>query len=252
MPKIDRNRRALIKYRRKHNRLEMRQGTPADPEAAVSDEIRNWFAYGKLIYGHQTEAAVVFEKLIRAMRCVAVIYADHELNAAANAAQHSLEQNARQELSPNQRRILLKPLRELIRRAAAYAQILPERTGDAIGAYCAAVQVALYAAALFDRPREHYDSLNAVIQGQSLRDLAKQHGIKTPELRIHILNAAWCLYRIAECFQDIEQAKSIPELRRAEWQPYGRPETLKTKIAAITEKWLHPFEEHTGFTLLAH
>ncbi len=247
----DRNRRANIEYQQHCNRRDLRQGQPCGRDSAVTDEIRSWLAYGELVYGHHTPAVTVFEKLIRAMRCVAGIYADYGLSAAANAAQHCLEQSREKEdLSPNQRRILLRPLRILIKYAAAYAAFIPARTVDAVAKYCASVQVALYTTGLFERPREHYEGLNAVIRGESLRDLAKKYGIKMPELRTGILEAAWCLYRIAECFQDVDEPQAIPDLRKPVWQPYGQPETLQGMIREMVEKWLIPFENHTGLTLI--
>lgn len=247
----DRNRRANIEYRQHCNRRDLREGRPCGRDSAVTDEIRSWLAYGELVYGHHTPAVTVFEKLIRAMRCVAGIYADYGLSAAANAAQHCLEQSREKaDLSPNQRRVLLRPLRILINYAAAYAETVPERTVEGIAKYCASVQVALYATALFERPRAHYESLNAVIRDESLRDLAKHHRIKMPELRIGVLEAAWCLYRIAECFEDVDEPQSIPDLRRPEWRDFGNPEILQGRIRAIVEKWLIPFENHTGLTLI--
>ena len=65
-----------------------------------------------------TESSVtVFEKLIRAMRVVACIYADSELSKTTNEAQAAIESlrgKDSDDLSPNQRREVLKPVLKLI------------------------------------------------------------------------------------------------------------------------------------------
>ncbi|MCP2041976.1 hypothetical protein L1281_002599, partial [Neisseria sp. HSC-16F19] len=146
----DRNRRAIIERNQHSHRRDLQHGPLCDEDANVTDAIRNLLAYGDLVYRHDIHAATVYEKLIRAMRCVAAIWADYNLSAACNDAQAALEQSAdKQDLSPNQRRVLLRPLLVLAQYSEAYGAICPEQTGIIIAEYCAAVQVALYTTALY-------------------------------------------------------------------------------------------------------
>lgn len=249
----DRNRRAIIERNQHARRRKLQQGAPCGRDANVTDAIRNLLAYGDLVYRHDDHAATVYEKLIRAMRCVAAIWADYNLSAACNDAQSALEQSqAKQDLSPNQRRVLLRPLLILAQYSEAYGEICPEQTAIIIAGYCAAVQVALYTTALYDRPIWHVEAMNAVIRGGSIRTLAKRYGVKETELRQAVLDAAWCLYRIAECYDPSPQqaAESIPSLREQQWRQWGSPDHVQSQIRRMTETWLIPFENSTGVTLI--
>lgn len=229
----------------------MKDGEPCSQDANVTDEIRNLMHYGTLVYKTEMQSINVFEKLIRAMRIVAAIYEDDTLKAMCRAAENALNViKDDDDSSPNQRRTVLRPLVLLSSMAVQYGEIVPERTTIRIAEYCAAVQVCLYTTVLYDRPLTHIEALNAVIRGESLRSQAKKYGIKEPQMRNDILDAAWYLYRIAECFEDVQEPQSIPDLRRTEWQDFGNPEKLQAKIKTIVRMWLIPFEQATGLSLI--
>lgn len=247
----DRNETAADKYRQADFLCQMKDGEPCSQDANVTDEIRNLMHYGTLVYKTEMQSINVFEKLIRAMRIVAAIYEDDTLKAMCRAAENALNViKEDDDSSPNQRRTVLRPLVLLSSMAAQYGEIVPERTTIQIAEYCAAVQVCLYTTVLYDRPIEHIQALNAVIRGESLRSQAKKYGIKEPQMRNDILDAAWYLYRIAECFEDVQEPQSIPDLRRTEWQDFGNPEKLQAKIKTIVRMWLIPFEQATGLSLI--
>ena len=145
---------------------------------------------------------------------------------------------------------MLRPLLNLAKFAEHYATIIPAKTCEHLGNYCASVQVALYATAFYDRPIGHLEATNKIINGESLRTLAKQYGIKENQLRIAVLDAAWCLYKIADAFNPVEEPDSIPKLRSQEWQNYGDPEKLYAAIRYSNENFLIPFENHTGISLI--
>lgn len=248
---IDRNEVAELEFQQYQNRKAMRIGEPDGKDVNINDAIKNLLHYQALIYSHETVSAGIFEKLIRAMRVVAAIYADANLNDATNQAQSALEKSAAMaDASPNQRRVLLRPLLTLAKFAEHYATIIPAKTCEHLGSYCASVQVALYATAFYDRQIEHIEATNKIINGESLRTLAKQYGIKENQLRIAVLDAAWCLYKIADAFNPVEEPDSIPKLRSQEWQNYGDPEKLYTAIRYSNENFLIPFENHTGISLI--
>jgi len=248
--RCDRNEKSVYQYRQRAFVLAMRDGKPCDKDANVTDEIRNLMHYGTLVYQYDVQSVMVFEKLIRAMRLVAAIYDDLTLKAMCKAAESALVQIREDDSSPNQRRQILRPLVLLSSMAAQYGEIVPEHTTEQIAKYCAAVQVCLYSTSLYDRQIEHIESLNAVINGKSLREQAKKYGTKENIMRENILSAAWCLYRIAECFIDVKEPNAIPDLRRPEWLNFGSIEKMQVLIKQVTQQWLIPFEHYTGLTLI--
>ena len=229
----------------------MRDGELHDEEVNINDSIKNLNHYQALAYGHSAVSAGIYEQLIRAMRVVSAIYKDADLRDATNQAQAALEKSQSMvDASPNQRRVLLRPLLILAAYSEHYAAIIPAKTCEQIGSYCAAVQFVLYTTAYYDRPLEHIEATNRVIRGESIRTIAKEYGVKENLMRILVLDAAWCLYKMADSISTVEQPDSIPKLRGKEWQPYADPEYLQSVIHQSTERFLIPFESYTGISLI--
>ena len=84
--------------------------------------------------------------------------------------------------------------------------MVPEKTIDKVGLYCASVQIALYTASLYDRPKRYIQALFDIIGGKSIRAIAKTSA-KKKTCCVKVLNAAWHFYRVAECNNVIEPAK---------------------------------------------
>lgn len=251
--RFDRNAKSNIAVAQAMNRMALRKGTPQSKEAQIDESIKNLLHYEAMVYGYDRISVTVFEKLIRAMRVVSCIYADGELSKTTNEAQAAIEELREKDsdgLSPNQRREILKPLMKLIQYCDAYDEIVPEKTIDKIAFYCASVQIALYTARLYDQPRKYIQAMFDIINGKSIRAIAKEIGEKENVLREEVLNAAWNLYRIAECNNDLEPADTIPELRAERYKMLGNFEILTDFIRLSTEKFLIPFEEHTGISLI--
>lgn len=246
----DRNKTAAYKYQQAAFLCSLKDGDPCDQDSNVTDEIRNLMHYGTLVYEYNIQSVMVFEKLIRAMRLVSAIYQDTSLRGMCKAAEDAIDRLKDDDSSPNERRVMLRPLVILSSMAAQYGEIVPAKTTDSIAKYCSAVQVCLYSTSLYDRSIEHIEAMNAVIRGDSLRSQAKKYGIKEPLMRDYILSAAWNLYRMAECFVEIEEPNNIPDLRWPEWLDFGNPESLSRKIKAVVQTWLIPFETATGLTLI--
>ena len=80
----DRNKASEREFKQYQNRKAMRIGEPDGKDVNINDAIKNLLHYQALIYSHETVSAGIFEKLIRAMRVVAAIYADANLNDATN------------------------------------------------------------------------------------------------------------------------------------------------------------------------
>lgn len=248
---IDRNKASELEFIQYKNRKAMCEGEPHSEDVNINDAIKNLLHYQALIYGHETVSAGIYEQLIRAMRVVSAIYKDADLSDTTNQAQAALEKSPRMvDASPNQRRVLLRPLLNLATFAEHYAAIIPAKTCAHIGSYCAAVQLALYTTAYYDRPIEHIEATNRVIRGESIRAIAKEYGVKENQMRLFVLDAAWCLYKMVDAISPIEEPESIPKLRRKEWQQYADVNYLQSAIHHSTNRFLIPFENYTGISLI--
>lgn len=248
---IDRNKASELEFIQYKNRKAMCEGEPHSEDVNINDAIKNLEHYKSLIYGHNTVSAGIYEQLIRAMRVVSAIYKDADLSDTTNQAQAALEKSPRMvDASPNQRRVLLRPLLNLATFAEHYAAIIPAKTYAHIISYCAAVQLALYTTAYYDRPIEHIKATNRVIRGESIRAIAKEYGVKENQMRLFVLDAAWCLYKMVDAISPIEEPESIPKLRRKEWQQYADVNYLQSAIHHSTNRFLIPFENYTGISLI--
>lgn len=248
---IDRNKASELEFIQYKNRKAMCEGEPNSEDVNINDAIKNLLHYKAMIYGHETVSANIYEQLIRAMRVVSAIYKDADLSDTTNQAQAALEKSPHMvDASPNQRRVLLRPLLNLATFAEHYAAIVPAKTCAHIGSYCAAVQLALYTTAYYDRPIEHIEATNRVIRGESIRAIAKEHGVKENQMRLFVLDAAWCLYKMVDAISPIEEPESIPKLRSKEWQQYADVNYLQSAIHHSTNRFLIPFENYTGISLI--
>ena len=109
--RADRNKLANIAVIQVQNKLSLRSGAPQDLDSKLTENIKNLMHYQALVYENDRSSITVFEKLIRAMRVVACIYSDNDLSKTTNEAQAAIEQLSESaDLSPNQRREILKPV----------------------------------------------------------------------------------------------------------------------------------------------
>lgn len=154
------------------------------------------------------------------------------------------------DLSPNQRREILKPVLRLTEYQEAYGEIIPERTVSKIGLYCASVQIALYTASLYNRKKRYIQALFDIINGESLRAIAKKINEKENVLREEVLNAAWHFFRVAECNSAVQPVNSIPELRQDGYKVLADFNRLKDFIQTAMQKILIPFEQNTGISMI--
>lgn len=248
--KLNRNDLAKREFAQYSYRKDLLEGDPCEYEEALTDCIRSHMHFDTLVYGWNTESASVFEKLTRAMRVVAALYGDEKVSAMCNATQKAIEKLRDDDSSPNQRRVMLRPLILLAEMAYQYAQILPEQAHLHLASYCSAVQVALYTPALFDTETKYLKAMNAIINGESLRSLAKQMGEKENVLREKVLDTAYLLYRVVECFEYTPEINGIPDLRNPIWKKYTDHAWFEGKIKQAINGYLIPFEERTGISLI--
>ena len=107
----DRNTRAAVDFAQHLCRKEMRLGEPCEEEAQLDELIHLHWRLLDLVYGHPVEAVRTFEHAIRCYKIVALIYNDHQLNHIIGKAILSLEKaGEHQDVSPNERRKILRPL----------------------------------------------------------------------------------------------------------------------------------------------
>lgn len=249
--RADRNKLANIAVIQTQNKLSLRSGAPQDLDSKLTENIKNLMHYQALVYENDRTSVTVFEKLIRAMRVVACIYSDNELSKTTNEAQAAIEQLSEStDLSPNQRREILKPVLRLTEYQEAYGEIIPERTVSKIGLYCASVQIALYTASLYNRKKRYIQALFDIINGESLRAIAKKIGEKETVLREEVLNASWHFFLVAECNSAVQPVNSIPELRQDGYKVLADFDRLKDFIQTAMQKILIPFEQNTGIILI--
>lgn len=249
--RADRNKLANISVIQVQNKLSLRSGAPQDLDSKLTENIKNLMHYQALVYENDRSSITVFEKLIRAMRVVACIYSDNDLSKTTNEAQAAIEQlQESADLSPNQRREILKPVLRLTEYQEAYGEIIPERTVSKIGLYCASVQIALYTASLYTRPKRYIQALFDIINGESLRNIAKKINEKENVLRKEVLNAAWHFFLVAECNSAVKPVSSIPELRQDGYKVLADFNRLKDFIQTAMQKILIPFEQNTGISLI--
>ena len=249
--RADRNKLANIAVIQVQNKLSLRSGAPQDLDSKLTENIKNLMHYQALVYDNDRTGLTVFEKLIRAMRVVACIYSDNDLSKTTNEAQAAIEQlQESADLSPNQRREILKPVLRLTEYQEAYGEIIPERTVSKIGLYCASVQIALYTASLYNRPKRYIQALFDIINGESLRTIAKKINEKENVLREEVLNAAWHFFRVEECNSAVQPVNSIPELRQDGYKVLADFNRLKDFIQTAMQKILIPFEQNTGISLI--
>ena len=250
----DRNKLAKRQYAQSDRLFDMRKGEPCDEEEQLNDVIKNLLHYEALIYKTDTNSLVVFEKLLRAFGVISKIYGDKDLGACIKAAQSALDRSRQPEAddySPNQRRALLRPLLELCNWAEYYGKIIPAKTIGYVAGYCASVQMALYTTAFYSRPKGLVFAMFEILSGRAtFRDLAKQSGVKESEFKADILDAAWLLYRVGECFEKMQPPENITDLKKPAWKKLSNHDELQQKIRWSVENWLIPFEDSTGITLI--
>lgn len=167
----------------------------------------------------------------------------HAARAALNA-----EANLR-DGSPNQRRALLKPLYILNDDLRELMGIAPESLLKTISRYTANISIR-WANVSFHENIVAATAAIRIINGESLRQVAKSYGMKENLLKELVLNAAEKLCKIAVMFTEtayIQLANSIPELRTPAYKIIAKPEMLK-KSSLIALDSCEYFERQFGIS----
>ncbi len=197
-----------------------------------------WGYYNDLVYCRNIqEHRVSFERLIFSIHYICMIWGMYQesersywldiLDGAVAALDNEI---TTREQSPNQRRAVLSPLKELSYIIYGALQLVNKKTAATIFCHQVGTEIRDQIASLYEIPEAVYISLLAIIQGASLRACAKRYKIKENELRQAVLAASEYLYRIAESDDKsigIQRAQSIPDLRNPQWRKWGDPQTIR-------------------------
>lgn len=182
--KHDRNRLSAYKENCNRNIERLKQGETKPYEERLDSTLTMLLHHDTLIYSssndHKTVryAVMCFEKYTNNVRVVAAMYRDRVLNDTANNAQNAIEKLSNNlNTSPNENRKNLAPVMRMIQMMEQYDETIPAHTVDAIGLYCAAVQIASATTELYMRPSGHVQAMLDIINGKSLRETAKLLGM---------------------------------------------------------------------------
>ena len=213
--------------------------------------------YNDLVYCRNIPAnRASFERLIFCIRYICMIwglYQDQQrsywLDILDNAATALDNELTTREQSPNQRRAVLSPLKELSYIIYGALQLVNKKTAATIYCHQVGVEIRDQVASLFEAPEAVRNSLFAILNGESLRACAKRYKIKENELRQAVLAASEYLYRIAESDdKSIQRAQSIPDLRSPQWRKWGDPQTISKAVNYA--RWLcQQSEQQTGISV---
>ena len=238
-------------------RRQQANGEQYAPEQIDAESRKFWHYYNDLVYCRNINAnRASFERLIFSIRYICIIWGMYQdkqrsywlntLDAATAALDNEL---TTREQSPNQRRAVLSPLKELSYIIYGALQLVNKKTAATIYCHQVGVEIRDQVASLFEAPEAVRNSLFAILNGESLRACAKRYKIKENELRQAVLAASEYLYRIAESDdKSIQRAQSIPDLRSPQWRKWGDPQTISKAVNYA--RWLcQQSEQQTGISV---
>lgn len=250
----DRNKVANLRQAQRNYVFALRKGRPMQHESCLNDLIKHLLHFDTLVYKMDKISIIVFERLVWRMTTISKIYNDYSLGKEAEAAQSvlgCLQQPNVSNYSPNQRRVLLRPLLTLIHCSHRYLSTVPERTMQEVELYCKGVQVTLSTPRLFQKSSEVIGLLFNLTSGrENVKCLSEQMTIGELKTRCELMDSAWFMYRVVSCFEAVTPPYRIENLKNPVWKPYSDPLFLQHRVREATEKWLLPFEDRTGIALI--
>ena len=217
-------------------RQQQSHGEQYAPEQIDAESRKFWSYYNDLVYCRNINAnRASFERLIFCIRYICMMWGLYQersywLDILDNAVAALDNELTTREQSPNQRRAVLSPLKELSYIIYGAMTLVNRKTAATIYCHQVGMEIRDQVANLYEIPEAVYISLLAIIQGASLRACAKRYKIKENELRQAVLAASEYLYRIAESDDKsigIQRAQSIPDLRNPQWRKWGDPQTIR-------------------------
>ena len=217
-------------------RQQQSHGEQYAPEQIDAESRKFWSYYNDLVYCRNINAnRASVERLIFCIRYICMMWGLYQersywLDILDNAVAALDNELTTREQSPNQRRAVLSPLKELSYIIYGAMTLVNRKTAATIYCHQVGMEIRDQVANLYEIPEAVYISLLAIIQGASLRACAKRYKIKENELRQAVLAASEYLYRIAESDDKsigIQRAQSIPDLRSPQWRKWGDLQTIR-------------------------
>ena len=228
--------------------------TKEEAHAAYRSYIPKW---NELVYCRNCfENRGAFEKLHRNLAVALVLFLDGELSFLTewhDRATEALRQEPHtRDQSPNQRRALLEPLMDLAAIEEALMRHMPKSSLHAIARYGTGVQIRQAYLQFYEMPINAAKACIRIIRGENWHDVAQDYPEPKDKLRIMVINAAKCLYRIAECDDQSEGVpipENIPALRHPKWREWADFGRITAAAVYAKEKLTVPFENRTALSL---
>ena len=131
---------------------------------------------------------------------------------------------------------------------------MPKSSLHAIAQYGTGVQIRQAYLQFYEMPINAAKACIRIIRGENWHDVARDYPEPKDKLRIMTLNAAKCLYRIAECDDQSEGVpvpENIPALRHPKWREWADFGRITAAAVYAKEQLTVPFENRTALSLTA-
>ena len=230
--------------------------TKEEAHAAYQSYLKEW---NELMYCRNCfEHRGVFEKLHRNLTVALTLFLDGEPSFFtewhARATEALRQEPHTRDQSPNQRRALLEPLMDLVIIGEALMLYMPKSSLHAIARYGTGVQIRQAYLQFYETPINAAKACIRIIRGENWHDVARDYPEPKDKLRIMVINAAKCLYRIAECDDQSEGVpipENIPALRHPKWREWADFGRITAAAVYAKEQLTVPFENRTALSLTA-
>ena len=230
--------------------------TKEEADAAYQSYLKEW---NELVDCRNCfEHRGAFEKLHRNLTVAITLFLDGvpsfftEWHARATEALRQ-EPHTRDQ-GPDQRCVLLEPLMDLAAIEEALMLTMPKSSLHRISVYGEGVQTRQAYLQFFEMPFNAVQACLRVIRGDNWHAVARDYPEPKDKLRIMTLNAAKCLYRIAECDDQSEGVpipENIPALRHPKWREWADFGRITAAAVYAKEQLTVPFENRTALSLTA-
>lgn len=201
---VDRNRLSASSKAQKENIAEMLSGEKVSKDEALTCSIMMWLSLQDMRYACNQELINFAEHIIRQVQRLSLYYnTDDPANekSVAFACREASQAVAKwtkdfDDLSPNQRQIVLRPLQNLFAAYEAFLKDAPARLIAEVSTYSLAVRVAKKAMTFLELDGGLISAIDKVISGADSRAEARRLKMPYAEFTDRILHAANLLYDV--------------------------------------------------------
>ncbi|ULJ64202.1 hypothetical protein MIS33_08565 [Wielerella bovis] len=171
-----------------------------------------------------------------------------DLSDTAQLARVALQTAKQAGESPNQRRRYFQDVRLCFELVNIWQDALSNDTLVKLATFEYAVSICSYAVPMLEEPHQVLDSLFALMQGKSLREMAKHHQYKETVLRQKILQAAQSLWIVKAT--TMPYIESIPDLRHSQLAQINNLTAFIDTVRQAFYNVVQPFQAATGLNIL--